>query len=200
MFRDYFILLLASYDPETKSVIDFLKTTLQDKFLGEKVNLHIFVLENIDVYGTYPENYAFIKETIDGNSYLYIFKNKTIIEILKMKDNNIKNVIKTIETIPRDINITKLPIIDKFIFLASIIRKIFVIRHKEETRGGEYIELALLSQDEEFARRTVFFQRETIEVSTMVWEILDMKNINMRVYKNHEELGEIIERIIRYGL
>lgn len=201
MFRDYFILLLASYDPETKSVIGFLKENLLDRFLGEKINLHIFVLDNIEIYDTYPDNYVFLKERYsDKNSSLYIFKNRKLLDMVEMADKNLESVINEIEAVPKDINIIKLPVNDKLVFLASIVSKIFVLRHKEETRGGEYIELALLSQDEELTRRMIFFKRENIEISTMVYEILDDKNINMRTYRECEELAETIERIIRYDI
>ncbi|WP_457555977.1 hypothetical protein [Candidatus Pyrohabitans sp.] len=200
MFRDYFILLLASYDPETKFVISFLKENLLDRFLGENINLHIFVLDSIEVYDTYPDSYVFLKERYsDKNSSLYIFENRELLDIVEMADESLENVIN-IKGVPKDVNIRKLPVNNKLIFLASIVNKIFILRHKEETRGGEYIELALLSQDEELTRRMVFFKRENIEISTMVYEILDDKNIAMRTYKGCEELAESIERIIRYDI
>ncbi|MCP8316663.1 MAG: hypothetical protein H3Z52_10580 [archaeon] len=76
----------------------------------------------------------------------------------------------------------------------------FLLRHKEETRGGEYIELAYLVITSKKSEKVWFLKKEGILISTMVKELLDEWKINMRTYSNVEELIEEATRIVRYRL
>lgn len=82
------------------------------------------------------------------------------------------------------------------LFRASKI--ILLIRHKEETRGGEYIELAYGIR--EYHDKFYFFAKNGVMLSMMVDEILKKFNVQKRNYIDNKNLIEGILDIIKHNL
>jgi hypothetical protein len=93
---------------------------------------------------------------------------------------------------------SKLPIIEKLRQLADASTLTLLIRHKELTRGGEYIELAFLLGSKSQPPKTVFLSKTNVEISEMVWELLDYHGVNFRQYKNEHYLATESIRLIRH--
>jgi hypothetical protein len=79
----------------------------------------------------------------------------------------------------------------------QIAKAIFLVRQKEETRCGEYLELmhALFRGHSE---KIWFFKRNGIELSSMLMEYLDKFKVKMRTYKKEQDLTTTIVRILKY--
>jgi hypothetical protein len=76
-----------------------------------------------------------------------------------------------------------------------------LVRHKEETRGGEYIELAFLLGTGTLNSSKVFFlKKEGFDMSEMGWELLDFYGVNFRSYKDEDYLCNEMVRLIRYSI
>jgi hypothetical protein len=84
--------------------------------------------------------------------------------------------------------------------LATISALVFVIRHRELTRGGEYIELAFLLGNGLDPRIVYMLVNSDVEISAMLKELIDFTEINFRVYKNQEDLLETIGKILYYKI
>ncbi|MEM2971740.1 MAG: hypothetical protein QW270_04885 [Candidatus Bathyarchaeia archaeon] len=78
-------------------------------------------------------------------------------------------------------------------------KAIFLIRHKEETRGGEYLELmhAIFSG---YSEKVWFFKRNGLQLSAMLMEYMDKFKVNMRTYNNGKSLITAVTRILKYSL
>ena len=110
-------------------------------------------------------------------------------------DREIRKILKSIGD---DIH-RKLQVLEKLEILAKDAALIFVIRHRELTRGGEYIELAYLATAVE-SNKMWLMKREGVPLSTMVLEFLDSLGINMRTYSTQRELIAEAVRILRYRI
>ena len=94
----------------------------------------------------------------------------------------------------------RLPVMEKLEALASHRCLVFVIRHNELTRGGEYIELGFLTGAGLPSRNVYFIHREGIRISEMVYELMDYLGVNLRTYSELEDLLREIRRIIHYWI
>lgn len=63
-----------------------------------------------------------------------------------------------------------------------------VVRHRELTRCGEYIELVFLLTQGVEPRRVVFLWNVGVPISTMLRELLDLYDFSLRTYGNEREL------------
>jgi hypothetical protein len=81
----------------------------------------------------------------------------------------------------------------------SLAVEIFLIRHKEETRGGEYVELmhSLFAKQSE---KVWFFKNDSVAISSMLKEYLDMFRVKMRTYDSILDLKTSILRIVGYSM
>jgi len=93
-----------------------------------------------------------------------------------------------------------MPVLEKLQIVHDISLCTFILRHIEETRGGEYIELAYLLTTRKRGEKIWFFKKEGIHLSVMVKELLDAWGVNFRTYKTVEDLIEEAVRIVRYAL
>jgi hypothetical protein len=93
------------------------------------------------------------------------------------------------------------PILTELEHISKMTTLTFVIRDRELTRGGEYIELAYLL-DNGFLdpQRTYFVKKEGFNLSSMAWEILDFHNIQFRSYIKELDLQKEVIRIFSHYL
>ncbi len=97
--------------------------------------------------------------------------------------------------------ISKLPILEKLRQLAESASLTMLVRHREETRGGEYIELAfLLGTGTLNPSKVYFLKKEGFDMSEMGWELLDFYGVNFRSYKDESNLCNEAIRLIRYSI
>lgn len=196
MFKQFaIVLLLGSYDPETKSILEDIKEEIAKSFTR---NVFAFMLKNLDIYDA--EKIQVLTETFDINKItLFIFQEGSLSDVYDIDLNNdpyetVYNFLKEKYNINK---IDKLPVFYKLNRLMQFTKTIFLIRHKEETRGGEYIELmhALFQRQSE---KVWFFKKEGIHLSEMLMEYLDKFKINIRPYQNISDLKTGILRILGY--
>jgi len=180
---------LASYDPNTKTLLDEIKREIAKK------GIYVFLLDEVNVFIT-KLFFIIAERWIEEKVSIHIFNhNGEEIETFEKELN--KEVDELIEELLKEkyekIEFKKLSVIDKFETLARFAKVNLVIRDKEETRGGEIAELIYgLSKGYRFC----LFKREGVEISSMLMEFLDKYNVNMRAYK--DELINSIGRFVSY--
>ena len=189
------ILLLGSYDPETKSILEYTKEEIVKRFPG---NVFAVLLEHLNIY-TFAK-IAVLTETFDKNKItLYIFEGGSLsdmhdIDLKNDPDEIVYHFLKEKYEIDR---MKKLPVFHKLDRLMQLAKTIFLIRHREETRGGEYIEL-MHALFQGHSNKVWFFKKEGIHLSALLMEYLDKFKINMRPYRNFSDLKTGILRILEY--
>jgi len=189
------ILLLGSYDRETKSTLNKIREEIAKLSVHYDETIFTLLLENVEIYETDTDWICIEK-----------FGEKKTIILFKRDSIEVKDVIE-FDAKEDDIEILKrlgyksfirIPILEKLRVLATISSLVFVIRHKELTRGGEYIELAFLLSRGLDPRIVYMLVKSDVKISAMLKELIDLTEINFRVYENDEELLDEIRRILYY--
>lgn len=95
----------------------------------------------------------------------------------------------------------KPPVLTELEHISKMTTLTYVVRDRELTRGGEYIELVYLL-DNAFLdpRRTFFLKREGFNLSSMAWEILDIHNVQFRSYNKEQDLHDEAIRVFSHYL
>ena len=190
------VLLLGSYDSRTKSTLENVKEEIVKNFSGE--NVYALLLDAVEEYSA--DDLEILTELLDHNQVtIFIFQQNQLIDMYDLKlenelDATVYNFLKQKYQIKK---LDKLPIFEKFNMLMQIAKAIFLVRQKEETRCGEYLELmhALFRGHSE---KIWFFKRNGIELSSMLMEYLDKFKVKMRTYKKEQDLTTTIVRILKY--
>jgi hypothetical protein len=206
------ILVLGSYDPETKVILDNLKESLSQNFMYIKDNIFIFILDNIEIYiADIIDNYnvkrkfTLIIEKYDNNRLSIICTDFiTIFDIsdLKFIDNIERSIQKYLNTNYLESSFSKLSILDELKVLSKSSSLTFVIRNQELTKGGEYIELVYLLANGFLQPENIYLlKKEGFTLSSMAWELLDYYKIHYRSYTKeidlHRETKRIFQNYIR---
>ncbi|MEM2995242.1 MAG: hypothetical protein QXI91_04420 [Candidatus Bathyarchaeia archaeon] len=192
------ILLLGSYDSETKLQLENLKEEIAKSFSGEDV--YAFLLDNVEIY--YSDIVQLLAELLnETKATFFIFENDRLVDVY---DVDVKNGLdETVYAFLKEKygvkKINKPPIFEKFTILMRLAKAIFLIRHKEETRCGEYLELmhALFSGHSE---KVWFFKRNGLQLLAMLMEYMDKFKVNMRTYNNGKSLTTAVTRVLKYSL
>jgi len=192
------LLLLGSYDPQTKSYLEVIKEEIVKTFSGE--NVYVVLLDYVEIYDAETAQ-VLTEVTEEGKVTLFIFQENMLTEVY---DVNLKvSLDDTVYGFLKEkcgvLKVTKQPVFNKFDFLMRLAKAILLVRDKEETRGGEYVELmhALFRGHSD---KVWFFKREGIRLSNMLMEYLDKFKVNMRPYSNSQELQTQILRLLKYEL
>jgi len=187
---------LGSYDVKTLDLMKHVRESILEKFGDE--DIYCIMLEDVDVYLT--DKVEVLTERWDYKITLWVFRGTTLVDLVDV--NIVDEVGKTIENFLRanyqTTIIRKIPILEKLQLLAKVGWLLLVLRHRGLTRGGEWVELTYIAPD--CGKKTYLLKKEGIPLSTMVKEILDAFDVNLRAYNDEKELIEEIERIIRYKL
>lgn len=196
MFKQFaIVLLLGSYDPETKSILEDIKEEIAKSSTG---NVFVFMLKNLDIYDA--EKIQALTETFDINKItLFIFQEGSLSDVydVDLKNDPYETVYNFLKEKYNISKIDKLPVFHKLNLLMQFAKTIFLIRHKEETRGGEYIEL-MHALFQRHSKKVWFFKKEGIHLSEMLMEYLDKFKVNIRPYQNISDLKTGILRILDY--
>ena len=133
---------------------------------------------------------------------LFIFQNSQLIDMNDMKlkeggvDKTVYDYLKEKYPIKK---VDKLPIFNKLDVLMRDATAIFLLRHKEETRGGEYLEL-MHALFRGHAGKIWFLKKNEIELSAMLMEYLDKYEVKMRTYHGERDLENTVMRTLKYQL
>ena len=193
------ILLLGSFDPQTKAQIKSVKEEIAKTFSGE--NTYAFVLDTVEIY--FSGNIEVLTELISEDRItLFIFQDNQLVEVYDITlekmdvDTTVYNYLKKEYQITQ---LNKLPIFNKLDALMTSAKVIFLLRHREETRGGEYLEL-MHALFRGHADKIWFLKKNDVELSAMLMEYLDKYGVKMRTYRGEKDLQNAVIRTLRYQL
>jgi hypothetical protein len=207
--RYFIVLLLGSYDYETKQVLFDLKNHVIQQLMYYDDTVLIFLLDKLEIYSITlkdqnqtERDLIIICENYGSKITFLTLESNAILDAddMVMPDNITEEqaTINFIRSKYPGSTFSKLPIIEKLSQLADASTLTLLIRHKELTRGGEYIELAFLLGSKSQPPKTVFLSKTNVEISEMVWELLDYHGVNFRQYKNEHNLATESIRLIRH--
>jgi hypothetical protein len=193
------ILLLGSFDRQTKACLENIKEEIVKTFSGE--NVYALLLDRAEVY------FSDIVEVLtelsgEGTVTLFIFQDNQLVDMeeLKLEKEDLDKVVY--DYLKKKYDITKfnrLPIFDKLDILLRNAKLIFLLWDKEETRGGEYLEL-MHALFRGHAEKIWFLKKNEIALSSMLMEYLDKYAVKMRTYQGETDLKETVMRTLQYQL
>ena len=193
------ILLLGSFDPQTKPLLENVKEEIVKSFSGE--NLFALMLDKLEIY-TADDTEILTELSGEKTLTLFIFQNSQLIDMvdIKLKDASVDTTVYDYlkENYPIK-KIDKLPIFSKLDALMRNATAIFLLRHREETRGGEYLEL-MHALFRGHAGKIWFLKKNEIALSAMLMEYLDKYQVKMRTYREEKDLKDNILRILKYQI
>ena len=216
-----FILLLGSYDPETKKLLYAVQESIARKFADE--GTYGMLMEKLEYYVVGQlsspislKTYDVIvekEETVSLTFYLLDGVSVAVETIPYEKDveSALFNYLLEKKLITKEAEVENIPMIGNpslFTFLVSISAIYFIIRLKEETRGGELIELcAILNSPNNVEimggkanARTFLFKKNDITLSTMFQLLLNEENVLLREFDDKDDLLDQIHKIIQKSL
>ena len=190
---------MGSYDPDTKKLLYEIRNFIAKSFVED---VYALILEELEVYKG-EENYFFMVEK-GREPMLYAFRLYGLFDVRPLKitnPNELDNIVRNIVNKNYNTDITgRLPIIEKLEALAKSSELVLVIRDKQYSRCGEYIELTFLLEKGVDPRNVVFIVNKDIELSTMVKELLDYYWFVLRIYSSKDDLMDLIYRLVYYGV
>jgi hypothetical protein len=193
------ILLLGSFDPQTKAQLENIKEEIVKTFSGE--NVYALLLDSVEVY--FSEIVKVLTELSGEDKItLFIIQDEQLVDMddLKLEKEDIdQTVYNYLKKKYKIIEFKRLPILDKLDVLMQNAKVIFLLRDKEETRGGEYLEL-MHALFRGHAKKIWFLHKNEIARSTMLMEYLDEHEIKMRTYKGKIDLKTTVIRTLQYQL
>ncbi len=204
----WIILLLGSYDPKTEQVLYYLRENISECYMGlDNVvlvlllnNVEIYVVDHVDNKNEAKKFTLIVERYRENKTTLYKLEELSIGDVIDIHiseqdsiDNQIINHLRKEYNV---IDFVKLGILEKLEFIGSTSTSIFFIRHRELTRGGEYVELVYLL-DKLNPEKIFFLKREGFDLSTMALEILDKQGVILRTYRRESQLTEEIMRLFK---
>lgn len=196
------MLLLGSYDATTKKILRNVRNNLNESFT--RYSCYTILLENLDVFVSTtikePSYFILLEREEEEISCTILSSSTKIIETLMFKNQEAFN--KYIGHEARIIDygkFRKMSELSKIKMLDTWADLVYVIRDKEETRGGELVELTyLLHNRSEIGDpgKYAIFYRKGISISTMLKEIIGMHRVATIDYVSEVELvDKFIENI-----
>ncbi len=194
------ILLLGSYDPETKRILEMVKEEVAkiSTYYGEII--FSLLLENVEIYKTDTD--WICAEKFDEVVTFIIFEQDSI-RVKDVLDFKVKSEEHLVEILRKELgyrSFVVIPVLEKLKVLATASSLIFVIRHEELTRCGEYIELAFLLGKGFDPYQIYMLVNREIEISAMLKELINYTKINFRMYKDERDLLETVRSILYYEI
>jgi hypothetical protein len=193
------ILLLGSFDSQTKSLLKNLKQEIAKTFSGE--NTYALMIDAVELYRA--RDIEVLTELFDkGRITLLIFQDDQLIDMDDVElrkegaETTVYNYLKDRYGI---VEFSRLPIFNKLDVLMRTAKVIFLLRDKEETRGGEYLEL-MHALFREHAQKIWFLKKNSIMLSEMLMEYLDKYGVKMRTYQEKRDLTAAVIRTLKYQL
>jgi hypothetical protein len=193
------ILLLGSFDPQTKARLENVKEEIVKTFSGE--NVYALLLDGVEVY--FSNVVEVLTELSDEDRItLFIFQENQLVDMddLKLEKEGIdKTVYDYLKKRYKITEFNRFPIFEKLDVLMRNAQVIFLLRDKEETRGGEYLEL-MHALFRDHAGKLWFLSKNGIVLSSMLMEYLDKFEVKMRIYRGENDLKKTVIRVLQYQL
>ena len=192
----HFITILGSYDPQTKTKLLAIKEEIAKKFIVK--NVFPLLLDSAEVY--FSDGRDFLTEIYEDKVTIYVFQDREMLDIVDCTINgSVSSTVLNYVKIKYGIdNIQKRPILKKFEILMTLSLMIIIIRDKEETRGGEYLEL-VFAMNQTDVKKIWLFYNKTIVLSGMLMEFLDYFKVLTREYDENEYLQTVM-RAVEYSI
>ncbi|MEB3780115.1 MAG: hypothetical protein GSR85_07790 [Desulfurococcales archaeon] len=191
------ILILGSYDKETKELLYAIKDEIAKLSTGYRDLLMPLLLEGLEIYVNQKDPTKTIMVEKYADKYtLTIFKYTEIENVYDLEERSIEEVEYHIARTYG--SFTSLPLLRKLENLARNSFLVFIVREREETRCGEIVELVFLLDRGINPSIIYLLARSGISLSSMLKELIDYKRINYRTYHDKNELLDTVKRIIYY--
>jgi len=193
------VLLLGSFDSQTKDILESLKEEIAKTFSLE--NMFALMLDTVEIYRS--GDMEVLTEHFSTNRItLFILQNNQLIDIEDIeieKEGADTSVYKYLKERYGIAELSKYPIFNKLDMLMTTAKVIFLLREKEETRGGEYLEL-MHALFRGHAEKIWFLKKNSITLSAMLMEYLDKYKVKMRTYHEKSDLETAVIRTLKYQL
>jgi len=193
-----YLLLLGSYDPDTRKLMEYLKNELLKRLVSQKIL--VWILDELEIY-RFNGMLVVAEFWSENRASIYVESGGEIAEVYELvlearsRDEAVYQLLRKEFGTGR---FEKLPIFEKLNTLLGFSLADIVIRDREETRGGELIELAYALMRGN-ADKTWFFVKRCIKVSTMVESILIHAGGHMMNYRNEADLlDKVLELVFAY--
>lgn len=175
-----------------------IKEEIAKKFDGK---IFAFLLDTLEIYIT--NKFEVLAEINPGKQItLYFFENSSLRDVEDILLNVGENAdTKILDYLNKHYNISKFekkPLANKYDILLSWAKCVFVIRDKEETRGGEYVELMHILFADKY-ESLWFMKNREIQISSMLEEYLDLFGVKIREYSTIDEMITSVLRILGYS-
>jgi hypothetical protein len=194
------ILLLGSFDHQTKTQLENLKEEIAKAFSFE--NTYAFMLDTVEIY-TSDDMEVLTEHLSENRITIFTFQNGQLIDVspdIKLDDKDEDETIyKYLKKEHPITHLSKLSIFNKLDTLMRDAKVIFLIRDREETRGGEYLEL-IHALFRGHADKIWFLKKNEIALSAMLMEYLDKYEVKMRTYRGESDLENAVIRTLQYQL
>ena len=190
-----YLLLLGSYDPKTRNLMNYLKDELLKRLVSQKIL--VWILDELEVY-RFNGRLAIAEFWDENKASIYIERDGDIAEVYEITLKHTPYDEAVYHFLRKELkaeSFERFPIFEKLKTLFSFSLVNVVIRDREETRGGELIELAYALM-EGYADKTWFFAKRCIEISTMVESIIIKAGSHMMAYRDETDLLEKMLELI----
>jgi hypothetical protein len=197
--RLWLILLLGSYDTKTKEVLNRVKREIAKYSTYIPEHMIPLLLEDVELYKCWhPPGTDIIVEKFNSRATVMVLEHGGLTDIWDIDAETLEDIDDELRRIGYEY--IRPPVMEKLGLLAKLSFLLFILRHRELTRGGEYIELAFLLSRGLDPSKVYLLIRHGIEISTMVEELIDTYKMNVRFYRGGDRLGEMVRRIIYHEL
>ena len=209
-----FVLILGSYDSDTKRLLYSLRECLTRKFVIE--GHHFLLMEMTSLFKVEDGRYVITEEDGKNNVTLYIFPQVIcmkeieveMIDTIKLEgglEETVSKYITAFDGSTTRIQMERARITGEtglFDYLVEICSLYSIIRLKEESRGGEYLELCqiLKMKERKLVRqeRDIYYFNKVGNVhSTMLNLFLDSKELMFRDFNDENNLCQQLEELVR---
>ena len=209
-----FVLILGSYDNETKQLLYSLRDCLTSKFVKE--GHYFIIMEKMTLFRTENGKHVLTEEDTNYNVTLYIFHSikkmgeveAEMIDTIKLEgglEETVSKYVTDLDELPTRIQMEKAPITGEtglFNFLVEICSFYNIIRLKEESRGGEYLELCqiLRMKERKLVRqeRDVYYFNKIGNIhSSMLNLVLNSNELVLRDFDENGDLCQQIEELVK---
>lgn len=193
------ILILGSYDRETKELLYAVKEEVAKLSTGYRDILVPLLLEGLEVYvNTEEPGKTIIVERYAGKYTITTIKLAEVEDVYDIEAESIEEVEQHIARTHGPY--IRLPLLRKLEALARNSFLVFIVRERGETRCGEIVELVFLLDRGISPSIIYLLARSGISLSSMLKDLIEYKRINFRTYSNKDELLDIVRRIIYYRM
>ena len=190
-----YLLLLGSYDPKTRNLMNCLKDELLKRLVSQKIL--VWILDELEVY-RFNGRLAIAEFWDENKASIYIERDGDIAEVYEITLKHTPYDEAVYQFLRKELkaeSFERFPIFEKLKTLFSFSLVNVVIRDREETRGGELIELAYALMSG-YADKTWLFTKRCIKISTMVESILIQAGSHMMNYRDETDLLEKVLELI----